>query len=94
MSADDTVYTYIPEGTGRVEVPGGLIEDYGDTWDIRCYLWTGSEYYYLARQQPAPTAARDYGVRDGRRGPASADTIRQWLDDQAEYMAAYEADRP
>ncbi|MDT0302881.1 hypothetical protein [Streptomonospora wellingtoniae] len=94
MSAATEPYRYIPDGTGRIEVPGRLCEDHGEGWDIVCYLWGGAEYYYVTCRRPAPADAEAWGIEQSRRGPSTADRIRQWIVEQEQAWAAWEDAHP
>lgn len=92
MSAEETrpSYRHIGGGRGEIEVPERVDLEYRG-WEIRCFLWTGSEYWYAARTHPVPAEAAARGVVEFWRGWSSAESMRIWLTGQQQAWDAWAA---
>ncbi|KIH99469.1 hypothetical protein LP52_07525 [Streptomonospora alba] len=75
-------YRYKGGGHGEVHPPGTVAEDYGQDWTIRCYRWSGQEYWTAERHEKAPDDAPD-GVRNEVAHWSSEAAMRTWLEAQS-----------
>jgi len=86
-------YKHLGGGRGEIVPPGTLAQDYAQTWELRCYLWTGSERWTADRHTHAPIAAEPYGVRNAH-ACWHADAMRRWLEKQATAWQRWQDRRP
>lgn len=89
MSGD--TYTYVMGGgPGEIIPPERLHEAYAEHWHIRCYRWSGSEYWAARRRHPVPAEASTAGVAEGWQGWSDAEAMRERLDEQAKLWEAWQ----